>query len=262
MSRAAATVEPVCLLALPGFAAGASVFEPLKTRIRSPLSLVAVDLPFSAVGAIAPARALTELAAECARSRSGPAVWIGWSLGGLVALRAAHLFPEQVTGVVTIGIGPRFVAAPDWPNALADADFARFEAQLRKDPDKALGRFFALQTHTRNGPSPALSRRLRQLALSDRHVAPAVLEQSLAILRRADLRTQAAALCCPLMTVLGEDDALVPSAVCEDLVRLNPDWRVEIIEAAGHAPFVSHPDDTLRLIESFAAAPGLSRGAA
>ncbi len=89
-----------------------------------------------------------------------------------------------------------------------------------------------------------------------------MLEATLAILRDTDLRDEAANLACPVMAVLGEDDALVPHGVCEDLLRLNPLWRVEVIEAAGHVPFLSHPDAFVGLLQSFAMELPGSRGAA
>ncbi len=52
------------------------------------------------------------------------ALWLGWSLGGLVALRAALDYPANVRGLVMIASSPRFVSAPDWPHGVA-ADCVR-----------------------------------------------------------------------------------------------------------------------------------------
>src|SRR5690606_40237197 len=46
------------------------------------------------------------------------AIWLGWSLGGLVALHAALDRPAQVRGLAMLCATPRFVAAPDWPHAM------------------------------------------------------------------------------------------------------------------------------------------------
>jgi pimeloyl-[acyl-carrier protein] methyl ester esterase len=46
------------------------------------------------------------------------AVWIGWSLGGMIVQRLAIDAPERVTRLVLVGSSPCFVRRPDWPHAL------------------------------------------------------------------------------------------------------------------------------------------------
>ncbi|MGM0434918.1 MAG: hypothetical protein ACQEQ1_09680 [Pseudomonadota bacterium] len=70
--------------------------------------------------------------------------WLGWSLGGQVAMAAREWFPEQVGGVVTLCSTPRFLAAPDWPVGMADADFRGFREGMLADVAQTLGRFCAL----------------------------------------------------------------------------------------------------------------------
>jgi len=263
MIAATAQSDSVDIFALHGFATSAAIWQPLAAQVAPPGRLRAVNFPGH--GGTPPSSSATTvagLATACVAALSEPAIWLGWSLGGLVALHAARRYPQMVRGVVAVAISPRFLSADDWPNALDEDELAKFEALLKRDSAKALERFYALQTHTRKGPSARLSRELRTLAASGGVPPQNVLEETLSLLRSADLRDEAATLACPVMTVLGEDDALVPSAVCEDLVRLNPAWRVEVIEAAGHVPFLSHPMAFLRLLESFVTEVNATRGAA
>ncbi|RKZ33738.1 MAG: pimeloyl-[acyl-carrier protein] methyl ester esterase, partial [Gammaproteobacteria bacterium] len=48
-----------------------------------------------------------------------PAMWIGWSLGGLVAMEVARQYPERVSALTLMASTPRFQRHPDWPNGLA-----------------------------------------------------------------------------------------------------------------------------------------------
>ncbi|HEY5701294.1 MAG TPA: alpha/beta fold hydrolase [Gammaproteobacteria bacterium] len=261
MISASTPTASLRVFAIHGFASSAAVWQPLLASTPT-LALSAVNLPGHG-GAPSPgASTLGALAAACAAEVQEPAVWIGWSLGGLIALHAAHRYPQKVQGVVAVAISPRFLATDDWSNALDASEFRAFEASLKSTPAKTLDRFYALQTHTRFGSSAALSRKLRSLSLGRGAPPQSVLEETLAILGTTDLRDEAATLSCPVLTVLGEDDALVPSGVCEDLSRLNPLWRVEIIEAAGHVPFLSHAEAFLALVESFIADISAERGAA
>ena len=47
------------------------------------------------------------------------AAWVGWSLGGLAAQRAAIVAPERVSRLVLVSSTPCFVQRPDWPHGIA-----------------------------------------------------------------------------------------------------------------------------------------------
>src|SRR5690606_24277631 len=69
---------------------------------------------------------------------------LGWSLGGLVALRLALTHPARVRSVITTGTSPRFVSAPGWPAAMAPEVLEKFSEVLREDENGTLIRFLAL----------------------------------------------------------------------------------------------------------------------
>src|SRR5271170_7944996 len=43
------------------------------------------------------------------------AVFVGWSLGGLVAMNIAIHYPERISQLITLASTPKFVADRDWP---------------------------------------------------------------------------------------------------------------------------------------------------
>ncbi|MYL25465.1 MULTISPECIES: hypothetical protein [Halomonadaceae] len=83
------------------------------------------------------------LDAVMARVPSG-VPWLGWSLGGQVAMAARERFPGTVSGVVTLCSTPRFLEGSDWSVGMADADFRGFREGMRVDVEQTLGRFCAL----------------------------------------------------------------------------------------------------------------------
>ncbi len=165
------------------------------------------------------------------------AFWIGWSLGGLVALEAARQAPERLRGLMLMASTPRFVTAPDWPCAVDGEVFAQFAAQLDADLDKTLGRFLALQVRgATNGGE--LLRRLRADLKTRPAAHPQALRAGLALLQETDLRARLRQEVTPLCGVFGERDTLAPASV----VQLLPPDRGVVLEGAGHAPFLSHPE--------------------
>ena len=105
------------------------------------------------------------LDAVMARVPSG-VPWLGWSLGGQVAMTARERFPGKVSGVVTLCSTPRFLEGPDWSVGMADADFRGFREGLWVDVEQTLGRFCTLVSQGSASPRQ-VRRELQALAWPD-----------------------------------------------------------------------------------------------
>ncbi|MDQ5910397.1 MAG: pimeloyl-ACP methyl ester esterase BioH [Pseudomonadota bacterium] len=179
-----------------------------------------------------------------------PATWIGWSLGGLVAQQVALTMPERVSRLVLVNSTPCFVQRPDWPYGQALAVLRRFAEELRQDYRAVLKRFIALEVHG----SEHASAQLKQLkAMLFQHGEPAVaaLQEGLAILETADLRTQWPQIQCPVLMMMGQRDQLVPSGAGEAMLPSLPNARLHVFPRAGHAPFFSHLPEFLAELRAF-----------
>jgi len=181
-----------------------------------------------------------------------PAVWVGWSLGGLAALDLALHRPERVRGLVLVAAPVRFLRAPDWPDAVAPEVLEQFAAGLAQDYRGTLMRFLALQTRGAADGRDAL-RRLRESWVAVQPPRPRALRSGLALLRDTDLRDALPRLACPMLALAGERDTLVPPAAAAALAAAVPDGRLEMVKGAGHAPFLSDPDGFVRQVSAFSA---------
>lgn len=200
-----------------------------------------VDLPGYGRSAPPPGAYTLQALAEtvCGAVPAG-ASWVGWSLGGMVALcAAAGGAPIRRLGLVAANA--RFVAAPDWPHAVADEVLDAFIGQLSTDYRATLMRFLALQA---KGSAQAREelRILREEVLSRGEPSLRALEGGLDILKTSDLREALARVRIPVLLINGVRDTLVPLAAAQAMAARFPAARVERIEGAGHAPFLSHAD--------------------
>lgn len=190
----------------------------------------------------------TALPAEALRAH-----WVGWSLGGQVALQVALSRPERVSTVVLVAATPRFVSAPDWPVGVAPEVLAGFSRALAEDYRATLLRFLALQARGSERARDDV-RRLRAGLFAHGEPAPQALRGGLAILAGTDLRARMASLQCPVGLMVGERDTLVPAAALDCIKqccraprstgptqRAVSDIKTAVIAGAGHAPFLSHP---------------------
>ena len=85
---------------LHGWGMNSSVFTPLHSSL-SEYRVHYVDLPGFGFSEAIEGDLDTWVDAIIAKLPN-KAVWVGWSLGGLVATRAALRYPTQVTGLVTV----------------------------------------------------------------------------------------------------------------------------------------------------------------
>ncbi|HET6397197.1 MAG TPA: alpha/beta fold hydrolase, partial [Pseudoxanthomonas sp.] len=178
------------------------------------------------------------------------AVWLGWSLGGLFALRAAVALPS-VRGLAMVAATPRFVRAPDWPHAVEPEVFARFGEDLAADYAGTLDRFIALDTLGSEHGRAEL-RTLRALLHARGEPEPAALQAGLRLLETADLRRSLPALRVPSLWLAGRRDRLVdPRGMAEAAARA-PGSRFVELAGAGHAPFLGHVDAVAAELAAFA----------
>jgi pimeloyl-[acyl-carrier protein] methyl ester esterase len=171
------------------------------------------------------------------------AVWLGWSLGGLIALEAALRAPERVEALVLVTATPCFVRVPGWPAAMDAEVLAKFHDDLLDDPTGTLDRFLTLQVRGSEAARDCL-RTLRREVGWRPAPNPAALEMGLDLLQNSDLRERIGSLACQTLWLFGQRDTLVPAAAGKGVASLLPEARQCLIAGTAHAPFLSHREET------------------
>lgn len=209
-----------------------------------------VDLPGHGRSAsLETAYTLDNVARTIAAAVPHNAVWLGWSLGGRIALAAAAQ-GAAITKIVLVGTNPCFTQRPDWPYAMPAQELELFAASLRENWEMTLQRFLAIQARGSERAREEL-RALRQNLFAHGQPHPAALAGGLEILRDADLRPILSTILQPTLVLHGARDMLAPVEAAEHTATALPQGHLHVIDAAGHAPFLSHPDDFLLALESF-----------
>ena len=190
-----------------------------------------------------------ELAEAVRRGLSGPAVWVGWSMGGLVALAAARCYPREVTRLVLVGATPKYVQSEDWPYAMSPTVLDQFARNLEQDYVGTLERFLTLQMAA--GEDRAVLRCLRDEMFRYGEPPTEALQAGLRLLKEEDVRSALTGVATPALVIHGERDRLAPAGAGRYLAEHLPRARLEIMPEAGHAPFLSHPAMFLEKIKGF-----------
>jgi pimeloyl-[acyl-carrier protein] methyl ester esterase len=228
------------LVLVHGWGLHGGIWGDLPARLAEHFRVTTLDLPGHGrsreVNGDQSLDAYTDHVAELC---SGAAIWLGWSLGGLIALNAALRYPHKVAQLVLVGATPKFVQAPDWPYAMPVDVFADFARSLTQDYRATLLRFLSLQVGG-NESARALLKQLRADMFAHGEPQPEALAAGLAILEQTDLRARLAEIRVPTLVVHGSHDRLALPAAGDYLAAQLPNARLLRVAGAGHAAFLSH----------------------
>lgn len=239
------------LVALHGWSLSAEAvlrpLAPLATRAR----LVAPDLRGHGRSAHAGPFGLGDLAGDVLRVFDAlaleRAVLLGWSLGALVALAALPALGARVAALALVAATPCFTEREGWPHALPTRTVDAVAAQVRRDPARAVARFFEGMF----GPAeldPAGRARADALRALTPVPPEGALLAGLGVLREADQREAARAVRPPTLVLHGDADAVCPPGAARALAAAIPGARLALLPGAGHAPLLSRPEASLEAI--------------
>lgn len=238
------------LVLLHGWGLHGGLFRALAERLAPHFRLHLVDLPGHGRSVMPEGDyTLDSVAASIATQVPAHAAWLGWSLGGRVALMAA-LTGASIAKLILIGTNPAFTQRDDWPHGMPAAELQQFADALCDDYKATLQRFLAVQSRGSEKGREEL-RALRDDLFAHGEPHPAALAGGLEILRGADLRAQLAAIQQPTLVIHGERDTLAPIAAAEFTASALPHGQLLAIPGAGHAPFISHPEQVVAALLEF-----------
>ena len=274
------------IVLLHGWGLHAGVWIEVAQQLATRFRITLIDLPGH--GRSVPMHvnmdddySLQSVAARVVEAAPPHAVWLGWSLGGMVAMHTAIsssilserlAAPPRVKALILVASTPQFVRDADWPYAMELPVLESFAQALQENHTQTLQRFLALvasgipplatlvepfayalpcTSQTRGAAQGQDTLRRLRSAVMQYPPQPEALQGGLAILRDTRLRPCLHQITCPVQIVLGEGDTLVPCEVGPILQSQMNDARLQVIAGAGHAPFLSHPMQFIRCISEF-----------
>jgi len=220
------------LVLLHGWGFNSELFNDLIEQYKGQYCITVVDLPGHGRSNDING-GLDEWCDEIIKILPKNPILLGWSLGGLLAIKIATKI--AISKLILVASTPNFVQTNDWPYGINENNFHQFSDALELNLSKGLKRFVSLQTQDKT--------QLKTLNQSiDKFPASAkALNQGLEILLTSDFVDEFNQLKIPIEVILGNHDTLVPYRISNwyDKAKI----KMQVLNT-GHLPFL-HKDFTL-----------------
>jgi len=238
------------LVLIHGWGLNGVVWQQLIPELARNFEVHIVDLPgFGLSNHIAASELLEDWVDSVIAAIDKPAIWLGWSLGGLVATQAALSHPDRVLQLITVASSPKFSLAKDWPGIKPDV-LNQFQQQLQQNFSKTLDRFLAIQAMGSESAKQDIGH-LKEVLKSRPIPCKNALKIGLDLLDDVDLRACLSSIEVPFLRIYGRLDSLVSQRLIAQIDTLAPQSQRVIMMKASHAPFISHRTEFLSHLLSF-----------
>ena len=186
----------------------------------------------------------------CAELDLRDVIFVGHSVSAMVGVLAANEEPERFADLILIGPSPRYINDSDYVGGFERADI---EALLDTMERNYLGwASFLTPIIMKNPERPELARELEaSFCSTDPEIARRFAEATFFADNRADLPKVRV----PSLVLQCSEDAIAPTEVGEYTHRHLPGSTLRVMKATGHCPNLSHPEETIRLVKNYLAAP-------
>ncbi len=228
----------VPVVILHGWAMHGGMMEPLVEALADRCTMHVVDLPGHGYSRDSTLPLEPSACAQAIAERTPAAIWVGWSLGGLIAMTGALEHPQHVRALGVIDGTPKFSRGEDWPHGSDPKLVRQLALDLETDYHATLERFIALEAMGSPDPRAEL-RHLRSLMFTRGEPDMRVLQEGIRILETTDRRADLATLSVPNVWIAGHRDRLVPPPAMAWSAG-QAQGTYEEIAHAGHAPFFGY----------------------
>lgn len=238
------------IVLIHGWGMNSAIWGELIPKLQDGATLHCVDLPGHGQSRFNGQFELDSIVATIAEAVPNGAMWLGWSLGGLIALAAALKIPNRVSKLGLVSSTPCFVQRDDWSLGVDSSVYEQFGADLAANYTKTLKTFIALQT-LKTSVSGATRRQLQANMCAGGEPNPVALQGGLQVLCETDMRQTISGVQQPSLILQGQRDALVNPDAARYMAEQLPNSRLEMFETAGHALMVSDAERCAETILDF-----------
>jgi len=168
---------------------------------------------------------IDEESARLATDLEPGSILIGWSMGGMLAIKTAALAQDKLKALVLVSTTPKFLRSADFEFGLSESLLQRLVKKIRSE---GISAFHSLIFKDR-----------RPEGLAEMSFKKA--EKELHELSKCDLRRQLSELKLPTMIIHGSEDAICLPGAAEYMHKQIANNEIVLLQGVGHAPMIETP---------------------
>ncbi|KMY54102.1 sigma factor SigB regulation protein RsbQ [Bacillus sp. FJAT-27231] len=183
----------------------------------------------------------------CAFLELKKAIFIGHSVGSIIGLLASIQKPEYFERLIMVGPSPCYLNKP--PHYMGGFEKQDIEELMELMEMNYIGwANYLSQVIMKNPDRPELSKELSDSFCS---TDPIVARQFAAATFLSDHRADLPKSVVPSLIMQCAEDAIAPLTVGDYMHRHLPHSTLRLMKATGHCPHLSHPEETIGLIQGY-----------
>ncbi|WP_274967792.1 alpha/beta fold hydrolase [Succinimonas amylolytica] len=239
------------IVMLHGWGLASDVFRSIVSYLAPRYRVILLDLPGYGLNNSIPANRAYGTMINLEETLPDNIIIMGWSLGGVLALRYTIMNPKRVRGLITVSSSPRFTSLPEehWPGTPPEL-LIKLQSLLTQDNVyRVIDRFLSLQAMG----SPTMKNDIREIKdlLKDVPLPSYYeLQAGLKTLADEDLRGCLTRVECPALHLYGVKDRLVPYQG-SSVWPVNDHSLIHVFQNSSHAPFISEPESFRKILLDF-----------
>lgn len=178
-------------------------------------------------------------------------VFVGHSVSAMIGVLAQLRAPDRISALALVGPSPRYIDDDGYTGGFDRADIDDMLAALASN---YLGWSSTMAPVIMgNAEQPELAAELTQ---SFCRADPDIAERFARATFLADNRADLPAVSVPTLVMQSRDDLIAPMAVGQYVAATIPDSTFAVLEASGHCPNLSAPDEVVKALRAFLAEDG------
>jgi sigma-B regulation protein RsbQ len=171
---------------------------------------------------------------------------VGHSVSSMIAMLAANKYPELFSKLILVGPSPRYINDEGYLGGFERKDI---ESLLETMDNNYIGwANFLGPAIMKNEDKPELAAELTESFCS---TDPIIARRFAEVTFFSDNRKDLAQAKVPSLILQCSDDLIAPLEVGDYLSRSIPHSTLHVLEATGHCPHMSAPDETISVIKSY-----------
>jgi len=233
------------LLLIHGWGMSGKIWEVIETDLSKYYKLYIVDLPGMGKSEEIQDYSITNIVNQLYNKLPKKISIMGWSLGGIIALKYYENYPESINRLFLVASTPCFINKKNWNLGIDEGLLNKFYDQLVDNWSKTLNQFFMLQLIGSNNRKEIMAG-LHKTFINKTPPRIKSLKLALKILNNTDLTKTISNIKVPTIIISGDNDRLTPKNASLFMHNKIKNSRLKVFKNTGHIPFLSHPKDFLK----------------